>query len=95
MISKINHGCCGGEGTVVMEKGKRKRGAHKGTYKENVSPKLLAWKLRRAEFHEFCKPVGLKSWHFKDYQAWLGYSLEGTVLFLESKKANNLGTDSI
>ena len=35
------------------------RGAHRGTHKEDVSPKLLAWKMTGTEF-EFLKPVGLK-----------------------------------
>ena len=34
------------------EKGKKERNTQ-GTHKENISPKLLAWKLRGDEFHEF------------------------------------------
>lgn len=56
---------------------------------KRVSPKPMAWRMREAEFFEFCQPVGLKTWKFKDQQAWLGYSLEGTVLLLERSQANN------
>ena len=31
----MNQDCCRGKGTVVMEKGERERGAHRGTHKEN------------------------------------------------------------
>ena len=48
---EMDHVCYGREGTVVMEEGERDRGAHRGTHKENISPKLLASKLRGAEFH--------------------------------------------
>ena len=60
-------------------------------HKENISPKPLAWKMRRAEFHEFLQPMGLKAWSFEGQQASLGQSLEGTALLLERRQVNNLG----
>lgn len=46
------HGCCRGEEAAVTEKAKE-RGAHRGTHKENISPKPLAWKMTGAELCEF------------------------------------------
>ena len=63
-------GYCVREGATVTEKGKR--GAHRGTHKKNITPKLLAWNMRVAEFHEFLQTVELKAWSFKGPWVWLG-----------------------
>ena len=41
---------------MVAEKGER--GAHRGTHKENIPSKQLAWKTRGTEFHEFLATSG-------------------------------------
>ena len=62
---EMDHGCCGGEGAMVMKKGWREGGVHRRMHKENISPKPLAWKMRRAEFHKFLQPAGLEDRSFK------------------------------
>ena len=52
--------CYRGEEAVVMEKSERERGACRRTHKENISTKLLPWKMREAELHEFLQLLGLK-----------------------------------
>jgi len=54
---------------VVVEKDKR--GAHRGTHKENISPKPLVWKTRGAGFYVFLPSEGLRAWSFKGQQACL------------------------
>ena len=51
---EMNRGYCRGKGTMVIEKGKRERRAHRdtGRHSENATPKLLAWKMRGAQFPE-------------------------------------------
>lgn len=78
---------------MVTEKG-NKRKEHPGTHK-NISPKPFVWKMRGAEFFEFLQSVGLKTWAFKGQRGWLGQSPEGTALLLESRQANNQGTDNV
>ena len=39
----------------------RQRRSHRVMLKENVFPKLLAWKMRGAEFNEFLQPAELKA----------------------------------
>ena len=58
---EMDLGCFRGEGAMLFEKGERKRGAHRGTHKQNISPKPFAWKMRGAEFHEFLQPAELKA----------------------------------
>lgn len=38
---------------------------HRRMHKENISPGLLAWKMKMAEFFEFLQQVGLKACSFK------------------------------
>ena len=71
---EMDCGCCGGEGSIVPEKGKRESGAHRGMHKENVSPKPLTLRMIRAKFCEF-----------GNQQVWLGQSPEGTALLLKRK----------
>ena len=49
-----------GEGTLVMEKGERERGAHRGMHKKNTSPEPLPGEMREADFSEVLQPVGLE-----------------------------------
>lgn len=60
----MDHGCCGGEGVVILEKGKR-RGEHRGMHRESLLPKPLAWKMKGAEFNKFLQSMGLNVWRFK------------------------------
>lgn len=53
---------------------KVERGPHKGTHKENIYPKSLAWKKKGAKFPDFMQSTGLRAWAFKGQQARLGYS---------------------
>ena len=39
----------------------RERGMHRGTQKESLSPKPLAWKTTGADFCEFLQPARLKT----------------------------------
>lgn len=48
-----------------LQRRARERGAHSGMQKDNISPKLLAWKTRGIEFCEFLQPVGHKAWNFE------------------------------
>lgn len=41
------------ERAMVKEKGERERGAHREMHKENISPKILAKKMKGPDFHEF------------------------------------------
>ena len=59
----------------------RERGAHKEMHKENVSPKVLAWKMGVAKISS-CNQLGLTP-SFKCQWAWLGWSPEGSALLLE------------
>lgn len=47
-------------------------GVHRIRYKENISPKRLAWEIRVSECHEFLKSVGLKARSLKSQWASLG-----------------------
>lgn len=78
---------------MASEKGKTERGTHRGSHKESISSKPLAWKTRGAQFCEFLQPVGgvgvLKV---------SGLGLEnpdGTALLLEKRQENNSGADSM
>lgn len=65
-------------------------------HKEDISSKPLAGKMRSAYFCELLQPAGLKDQSFKDQQAWLGWSHEGTALLLDRRQANNpRGTDGM
>lgn len=47
------------------------RGVHRGSHKENISPKPLTWKESREDFHEFFQLLGLKNWSFGGL--WFGW----------------------
>ena len=49
---------------MVIEKGE-KEWSTQGKAKENISPKSLPGKVRRADLHEFLTLVGIKAWSFK------------------------------
>ena len=68
---ETDHGCCGGEGALVAQKGERKKGAHRETHKEHNSPKPLDGKMRGADFCEFLQPAGLKDSGFRGLLDWL------------------------
>lgn len=73
-------GCC--QRSCGWREGEREE--HIRMHKENVSSKPLAGKMRSAYFCELLQPAGLKDQSFKDQQAWLGWSHEGTALLLDS-----------
>lgn len=73
---------------MVAEKGER--GSHRETHKDDISKNPLAWKTRGSELNEFLWPMGFKAWNFKDQHDWLRWGLEGTVLLLERRRANNM-----
>lgn len=49
-----------GRSHMAFKKAKRDRSTQRN-YKEDISPKQLAWKLRGDELYEFLQPVGLKA----------------------------------
>ena len=82
---------------MVMEKGKRQREEHIGEGTKRTFPQSHWWrKTKGAEFRKFLQPLGLEPGVLnKGQRSWLGYSLEGTALFLEKRQANNLGADGM
>ena len=55
-------------------------------YKENVSAKRLAWKMKRAEFHKFLQPVRLKVWSFIYF-----FIFFHVYLFLREREGESMG----
>ena len=55
----MDHGCCGGEGAVVMEKGERDK--HTGMHKENTSLKPLLGKWEGLVFVSSWNQQGLET----------------------------------
>ena len=87
---KMDHGYCNEEGAMVTKKHKRQTSTER-----KLIPQQLAQKMRRAEFHEFLKQVGLKARSFKGHLAYLGQISEGIVLLLERKQPNNTHTYTV
>ena len=56
---EMDHGYSGGQGALAVERGRRERGAYRGSQKANNSAKTLTGKTR-ADFCAFLKPVGFK-----------------------------------
>ena len=40
-MGQIDHGCCGGEETMVVEKDERERKKHRGEHIRKVFPKVI------------------------------------------------------
>ena len=56
---ETDHRCYREERALVVETWGERR-AHRGSHKENTSPKPLGGKTREADFHEYLQPVALK-----------------------------------
>ena len=59
---ETNHRYYRRKGVLVMVKGERE---HRGSHKENTSPKPLAKKVKGADLPEFLQPVELKDCSFR------------------------------
>ena len=46
---------------MVKQRRVKQRGAHRGTHKEKVNPKSLAWKRRTGDFMSSCNQWDLKT----------------------------------
>ena len=57
-------GCCRGEGTMVIKKGKRERSTQGNAQGEHF-PKAIGWENEMADFGEFLQLAGLKDLSFK------------------------------
>lgn len=68
-------------------------GACRDMHKENISPKLLAGKMRKAGFGGFLQLVGLKDLSFRGWQVWLQQNPEGAAL-LERRQVNKHGANN-
>ena len=81
-------------GAVDGRKGERERGVHRGSHKENTSPKPLTGKTRGADFLKFLQPVELKECSFRG--PWCGqwWNPAGAAVLLWIRRADSLGADS-
>ena len=49
------------KGAMIMEKGEREGGAHRGLCRENISPQPLTEKTRRADYRQVLQAVKSKT----------------------------------
>lgn len=63
ILEAKNHGCCGGEGALISEKGEgnRKKAACSRLHKRYTSPKPLTEKTSVTDYHKFSKQQISKS----------------------------------
>ena len=68
----MEHRCCGGEGTMIVEKREKERNAQHSAQGERFPKSHWFGKKRGAEFYDFLQPARLKPWSFKGQRSWQG-----------------------
>ena len=85
---ETDHGCCIGEGALVVEKAKGEWSAQEYTQGEHFPQRHLDDKVRGDEYCDFLQRAGLKDWSFRGpWHRW--HSHEGAALLLEMRQTNN------